>query len=138
MRNTLVSGLVFLVVTPLITFLFLVLKGLPSFTAGHEIDALLWVYSVTGWPALLSGFLFSILGLRRWNAFFTHPYDIGRCVSAGLIVGAIVEGFSTHVFRILTHHPFSSFWIAGAAMAGSLTGLLTAPFLFRHSAKLNR
>jgi len=124
----------FLILSPLITLGLLILKGLPSFTAGHNLQLVLWVYQVTWVPALMSGILLSFVlaAIRPWMNFFTRPYDFGRCFSLGAISGALAEAFCTWTYRALSHRPFSSFWIAGAMISGALAGAgITAVLLRR-------
>ncbi len=118
---------------PLVTFGLLLLKGLPSFALAHMLAVLLWAFAVTWIPALGAGLLLSalLLGLRGRLGYFTKPYDFGRCFSLGAIAGAIVEALSTLVYRTLSHRPFSSFWIAGAAIAGCLAGAVVTAWVLR-------
>ncbi|HVO32803.1 MAG TPA: hypothetical protein VMU17_02740 [Elusimicrobiota bacterium] len=119
----------FTALAPLFTFLLLVIKGLPSFAAPHWPDVLLWVYQVTWLAAAVAGLLLSgiLVAIRRKLSYFLSPYDFGRCFSLGAIAGATVEAASTWTYRRLSHHPFSSFWIAGAMMAGCLAGMVIVP-----------
>ena len=130
----------FLIVSPLATFGLLVLRGLPSFAASHLLDVLAWVFEVTWIPALLSGaILFLILQMLRPRLnYFTEPFDFGRCFSLGAIAGALAEALSTGVYRTVSHRPFSSFWIAGAMLAGSLAGALIVTAVLRNVAAIPR
>jgi len=132
-KTSLQATFSFLIFTPFVTFVLIAVKGLPSFAIGHEIDVFLWVYQVTWLPALVSGVLFSsvLVGVKPWMGFFIQPYDFGRCFSLGAITGALAEAISTWAYRALTQHPFSSFWIAGSTIAGTLAGAVIAPVLFR-------
>jgi len=122
-------ALLFTVVAPLATFVLLAAKGLPAFTAFKTWEVMLWVYQVTWMPALLSGIILGVTTARVTSVtgYLHQPYDVGRCLSVGAIVGALAEALITSSFRIATHHPFSAFWIAGATIAGCVTGgVLTA------------
>ena len=135
-RTTARLILSFTFLSPLVTFGLIVFKGLPSFASEHVGDVFVWVYQVTWIPALLSGILLWLLlaGLRAQLPFFTQPYDFGRCFSLGTVAGAVVEAVSTWGWRAISHHPFSSFWIAGATLSGSIAGAILMPALLR---KLN-
>jgi hypothetical protein len=128
------ATLAFLILSPFITLVLLYLKGLPSFTVGHNLELVLWVYQVTWVPALMSGLVLALAlaAIRPWIAYFTRPYDFGRCFSLGAIAGALAEALCTWVYRAMSHRPFSSFWIAGAMISGALTGAgITAALLRR-------
>jgi hypothetical protein len=127
----------FLLLSPLCTFGLLFLKGLPAFAAGHTFEVLVWVYQVTWMPALSSGLLLAgvLIAIRPWLPFFIRPYDIGRSFSLGAVTGALAEALSTWGYRTLSHRPFSSFWIAGAMIAGFLTGAGLTATLFARLAK---
>lgn len=117
----------FVVFLPLVTWVLIWLRGLPSFAGDHPVETLLWVYQVTWIPSLLGGFVVGLVltALRpRWP-FFIRPYDIGRCLSFGAILGALAEALATWTYRTLTHHLFSNFWIAGAMIAGCFVGAVT-------------
>src|SRR5439155_106446 len=105
-------------------FVLLILKGLPTFAESHLLDVVLWVYSVTWIPALLAGILLSavVVPTVSRTRYFHQPYDFGRCLSLGAIVGSIVEALATLLYRSVSHHLFSGFWIAGATIAGCLSG----------------
>jgi len=121
----------FWVLAPLCTFELLLLKGLPSFAEGYRVVVLLWIYQVTWLPALVSGLLVSavLVGLRPRLDHFLNPFDIGRCFSLGVITGALAEALSTWAYRAMSQRPFSSFWIAGAMIAGALAGAAIVTFL---------
>jgi hypothetical protein len=127
------ATMAFLILSPLVTLGLLFLKGLPSFTAGHPLELVLWVYQVTWVPALMSGFLLSFVldAIRTRMSYFTQPYDFGRCFSLGAISGALAEAFCTWLYRVLSRHPFSSFWIAGAMISGALAGAVITAALLR-------
>jgi hypothetical protein len=127
----------FTILSPFITFGLIVFKGLPGFAANHVIDVLIWVYHVTWVPALLSGVLLWLLlrVLQPHLAFFTKPYDLGRCFSLGAISGGIADAFFTWGWRAISHHPFSSFWIAGATLSGSIAGAILLPGILRTLSK---
>jgi len=126
------TTLTFLIFAPLVSFVLLVIKGLPHFAIDHPIDVLVWVYQATSLPALVSGGLLAavLAGVQPRIGFFTEPYDFGRCFSLGAIAGALAEAFSTAAYRALTHHPFSGFLIAEAMIAGAITGAVIVPILF--------
>ena len=126
----------FVVLSPLMTFVLLLFKGLPPFAAGHTFDVVEWIYQTTWLVALMSGLWLSLVltGIRSWLHFFIQPYDFGRCFSLGAVSGALAQAFSTWVYRALSHRPFSSFWIADAMIAGALAGSgITAFLLWRLS-----
>lgn len=126
----------FLIVTPLVTFVLLVLKGLPSFAAEHTLEVLVWVFSSTWAPALMAGALLAsiVSAVSKETGYFHRPYDFGRCFSLGAIVGAVSEALATWGYRALTHHPFSDFWIAGAMISGCLSGSFLTAFFLRSPA----
>jgi len=117
--------------SPLAMFGLLVTKGLPSFAAVQTWQAFLWVYQVTWMPALLAGVLMASLTvvLTARSPYFHQPFDFGRSFSLGAICGALFEAFATWLFRWITHHPFSQFWIAGSTIAGCLAGGISVSFL---------
>jgi len=126
----------FVILVPLVTLGLLMMKGLPSFTNGYEAEVVVWVYRLTWLPGFLSGGLLALvlISLRSRIYYFIRPYDLGRCFSLGAITGAVAEAFSTWAYRAISHHPFSSFWIAGAIIAGAVTGsALTSLVLWRLS-----
>jgi hypothetical protein len=115
-------------VFPAVTFILLWLKGLPSFTQGRLGRVIVWSYEAGMLLALV------VWIIVRRTKYFHQPYDFGRCFSLGAVLGAVIQALSTWLYRFLTHHPFSDFWIAGAMIAGCLTGaFLTAFFLRRAS-----
>jgi len=126
----------FVVLAPLTTFLLLWLKGLPPFAQAGVI--LLWVYSVSWIPALLAGLLLASLLFTLMNrtGYFHRPYDFGRSFSLGAISGALSEALSTWLYRAVSHRPFSDFWIAGAMIAGCLTGALLVSILLWQASKV--
>ncbi len=128
---TLYTILGFLMFAPLTTYALLVLKGLPVFATAHQGDVLIWVYQMTWIPALIAGGLVSLAAilLTAKTSFFHHPYDFGRCFSLGAISGALAEALATCSYRAISHRPFSAFWIAGATIAGFLTGSATISLL---------
>jgi len=119
----------FFVLAPFMTFILLWLKGLPSFASPAQVLA--WVYGVTWAPALLAGVLLAavVSTVVQRTAYFQRPYDFGRCFSLGAIVGALTQASATWIYRGLTHHPFSDFWIAGAMIAGCLSGAILTPII---------
>ena len=127
----------FTLLSPLITFGLIVFKGLPSFAADHLWDVFVWVYQVTWIPALLSGILLFLVlaGLKPWLSLFVEPFDFGRCFSLGAVSGAIAEALSTWGWRAISHHPFSSFWIAGATLSGAMAGAILIPAILRKRTK---
>jgi len=129
----------FMLLSPLITFGMITFRGLPSFATGHLSDVLVWVYQVTWIPALLSGILLwrVLAGIKPWLFFFVEPFDFGRCFSLGAVTGAVVEALSTWGWRAISRHPFSSFWIAGATLSGSVAGAILMPALLRKLSKLS-
>jgi hypothetical protein len=74
-KLTLKAIAAFLIFAPFVTFILFVLKGLPAFASGHELDVLSYVYRATWIPALVSGILFSCIlqAVRPRLAFFTQP-----------------------------------------------------------------
>jgi hypothetical protein len=124
----------FLATAPLTTFVLLVLKGLPDFAASHQGEVLLWVYTVTWKPALLAGVLLGgvVVTIVSRTRSFHQPFDFGRSLSLGAVVGALAEALATGLYRALSHRMFSDFWIAGAMIAGCLAGgLIVAAVLWR-------
>jgi uncharacterized membrane protein len=111
----------------LTTYALIILKGLPSFALSDPLTVLSWIFHVTWMAALLAGFLVAALVWKivQETPAFTQPYDFGRCFSLGAVVGALAEAVSTWCYRYFSHRPFSSFWIAGATIAGCLIGALT-------------
>jgi hypothetical protein len=124
---------------PLATFALLAMRGLPSFAVFKTWEVFLWVCQVTWVPAVISGVILGgvtgSVGSR--SAYLHYPYDLGRCFSVGAIVGALGEAFSTALFRRLTHHPFSGFWIAGATISGCIVGGLLTALILRLQATKN-
>jgi hypothetical protein len=114
----------FLLLTPLVTYLLILMKGIPEFATNQQGQVLIWVYAVTWVPSLLAGLLLSgvVSMFIQKNGYFHKPYDFGRCFSLGAIAGAISEAIATAFYRAVTHHPFSDFWLAGAMIAGCLSG----------------
>ncbi len=136
-KHRLILTLGFLVGSPLITFLLLWVRGLPDFAQGHLDQVLIWVFSVVWIPALFSGALLSALlaFIVAHTPYFHKPYDIGRSISLGAVLGAVLQALTTLGYRALTHHPFSDFWIGGAMIAGCLTGALMVPFILKQISK---
>lgn len=129
----------FLGLSPLVTFGLLWAKGLPDFAAGHLDQVVLWVYSMTWAPALLTGIV--LAALVYWivgeTKYFHQPYDFGRSFSLGAVLGCIVQGGATLGYRALTLYPLSDFWVAGALIGGCLTGALLVPLILsRTSSRL--
>jgi hypothetical protein len=124
LRRRLQLLLGFMLVTPLITFLLIWMRGLPDFAQNHVPIVLGWVFSVTWVPAMLSGGLLTAIlaAVIRRGGYFHKPYDFGRCFSLGAISGALAEAAATGAYRAITDHPFSDFWIAGAMISGCLAG----------------
>jgi hypothetical protein len=128
----------FLLLAPLVTFLLIWLKGLPDFAIDRPWDVLLWVYSVTWIPAIMTGGLLSgtVIQTASQTRYFHQPYDFGRCFSLGAIAGALCEALSTTIYRTVSHRLFSDFWIAGAMIAGCITGgVVVAATLWQLSRK---
>ena len=135
-----IAGL-FVLLAPLATFVLLMLKGLPPFAMAHLGQVLLWVYQVSWIAALVAGVLLGTLvaEVTARTSYFDRPYDFGRCFSLGAIGGALSEALATWLYRALSHRPFSTFWIAGAVMAGCLSGgLIVSVVLSRKSATASR
>jgi hypothetical protein len=128
----------FSLLTPLVTFLLLWAKGLPDFASTGQV--FVWAYAVTWVPALVAGVLLAVIvcGVIQRTPYFHNPYDFGRCFSLGAISGALTEAFTTFVYRAVTRHPFSDFWIAGAMIAGCLSGAALVPLILWYSTKKNR
>jgi hypothetical protein len=121
----------FALLGPWVTLGLLALKGLPPFVHDRFGQMILWVYLETGVPALAAGLLVSSLAVSvvRRSRTFHQPYDFGRCFSLGAIVGALAHGATTFLFRLLMQRRFSSFWIGGEMIAGSLTGAAILSFV---------
>jgi hypothetical protein len=136
--TTLKASISFLVLSPLMTYGLLIGKGLPSFAVDHLWTVLVWVYQVTWIPALLSGLSLSLVltGIRSRVLFFIRPYDFGRCLSLGVVLGALTEAASTWGYRLISHRPFSSFWIAGAMISGALAAAIIVPVLLLRLSKM--
>ena len=132
------TTLSFVVLSPLITYGLLIGKGLPSFAAGHLWDVLVFAYQMAWIPALLSGLLLSLVlaGVRPWALWFIRPYDFGRCFSLGVVSGALTQAASTWGYRIISHRPFSSFWIAGAMISGAIAAAIIVPILLHRLSKM--
>jgi len=128
-------ALSFWAMTPLTTFVLLWLKGFPTFADSHLGQVMVWVYEVTWAPSLLSAVILALLVLLiiKRTEYFHRPYDFGRCFSLGAILGAGAHAGSTWLYRSITQHPFSGFWLAGALIAGSLTGAFLCSFYLRHA-----
>ena len=118
---------------PAVTFLLLWLKGLPLFIEGHLGKMVVWAYEVTWLPAGVAGIILalSLKSVTRKTGYFHAPYDFGRAFSLGAVLGALIQALSTWLYRSLTHHPFSDFWIAGAMIAGCLSGAFLTAFFLR-------
>jgi hypothetical protein len=119
----------FLLLTPAVTAVLLWLRGLPDFVRGYPGAFVVWVYGVAWVPALVAGVLLAVIvsGVVRRTAYFHQPFDFGRSFSLGAIAGALTEAFATWFYREVTRHPFSDFWIAGAMIAGCLSGAVLVP-----------
>ena len=99
-------------------------------------EILIWVYEMTWAPALHAGLLlgFTVLSVIQRTPYFHRPYDFGRSFSLGAVAGAIAQALATWLYRTLTRHPFSDFWIAGAMIAGCLAGAFLTAFFLRKAA----
>ncbi len=130
----------FVLLTPFITFCLLLLKGLPSFAVAHAFETLLWVYQITWIAGLLAGAMMAggVSVTVSRTGFFHRPYDFGRSFSLGAILGALCQGLATGLYRVVVHKPFSSFWIAGAMLAGCLTGGAAASIALWKLARLTK
>ena len=124
-------ALLFFLLTPLLTFVLLYLRGLPEFAAGHLEGVVIWVFGVTWIPALWASVLLTVIvsGITRRTDYFHQPFDFGRSFSLGAIAGALTEAVATGSYRTITHHPFSDFWIAGAMISGCLVGAGLVPLV---------
>ena len=125
---------------PTVTFILLWLKGLPLFAEGHMGRVLIWSYEVTWLPAAGAGILLALgvwIATRR-TLYFYYPYDFGRSFSLGAVLGALLQAMATWLYRLLIHHPFSDFWIAGAMIAGCLSGAFLTAFFLRKATVTHR
>src|SRR4051794_5973060 len=88
--------LLFSILGPLITYLLLAMRGLPSFARFEPVEVFIWVYQVTWLPAILAALLLAGAAsfLTARTPYFHAPYDMGRCFSFGAITGALAEAFS--------------------------------------------
>ncbi len=125
-KDRVIFALGCMVAIPLVTFLLLWIKGLPDFARGHLDQVVLFAYVETWLPALLTGAALSIVTamIIQRTSYFHRPYDFGRSFSLGAVLGALLHGALTFLYRSLTEHVFSSFWIAGAMIAGSIVGAI--------------
>lgn len=127
----------FLIGSPLVTFVLLWLRGLPDFAQSHLDQVLIWVYSVVWAPAAFAGaFLATVLGfIISQTPYFHKPFDFGRSLSLGAVLGAVLQALTTLAYRALTQHPFSDFWIGGGMIAGCLTGAVLVPWVLQQLSK---
>ena len=114
----------FVILAPLVTFVLLVIKGLPTFALSHLWGVLVWVYQVTWLAALWAGLgvWLIVAAIVKRTGYFHLPYDFGRSFSLGAICGALAEAGATGFSRAVAHKPVSGFWIAGAMMSGCVAG----------------
>lgn len=135
-----VATLGFVVFAPLYTYILLVLRGLPAVAISHQLEVVIWVYRSTWLAALISGVVVSafVLMVVRRTVFFFQPFDFGRCFSLSGVTGAIVEVPATCLHRTLSNRPHSDFWIAGAMMAGFLSGATFLPGLLWHWSRTSK
>jgi hypothetical protein len=125
--------LCFTAAVPVVTFNLLLWKGLPSFAAPFRGEVLYWIFTVTWVPALISGSLLAVLlmVIVRRTTSLHDPYDFGRCFSLGAVAGALSEALATGAYREITQRPFSDFWVAGAMIAGCISGAILTAVLLR-------
>jgi hypothetical protein len=130
--------LAFVLLSPLMTFVLLWMKGLPDFAEGKKGEVILWVYGMTWVPALITGLLLSVLIARivRKINYFHKPYDVGRCLSLGAVLGATIQGLATHGYRMVQGLIFSSFWIATGAISGAIVGAIVVAVVLSRFSKV--
>ena len=107
----------------------------PVVCGDHPVETLLWVYHVTWIPSLISGFLTALvlLALRRRMEFFTKPYDVWP-LRISLERHHWLSGPGPYPRGIPHAHASSLLqlsWIAGALIAGCLTGAVVLTMLLK-------